>query len=101
MQDDSDSGKSKLLRDTGLSQYRVGGVSGEDFAVHRETPFFAWPLEVTSMHTKYLLQGRSVTGHQKVRTPLSSCWYSTWKSAVRPVTAPFNSNNSGISVLSF
>ncbi len=60
MQDGLDTGKSKLLRDTGLSQYRVGGVSGKDLAVHGETPFrdrtvpdfvvtFAWSLEATSL----------------------------------------------------
>ena len=33
-QDRRDTGKSKLLRDTSLSQHRVGGVPGQDFRVH-------------------------------------------------------------------
>ena len=84
----ADTGSSKLFRDTSLSKHRVGGVPGQDFPVHgeaslrdRTVPDFvvapAWPLEVTSMHTKNLLHARGVTGHQKVRMPLSSCWYST------------------------
>src|ERR1019366_10294182 len=79
-----DTGKSKLLRDTGLSQHCVGGVPGQDFAVHREAPLrnrtvpdfmvaFTWPLEVTSMSAKNFLHAGGVAGHQKVRTPLSSC----------------------------
>ena len=108
----ADTGKSKLLRDTSLSQHRVGGMPRQDFPVHGETSLrdrtvpdfvvaFACPLEVTAMRAKNLLHARGVTGHQKVRTPRSSCWYSTWKLAVLSLVAPFNSNNSGISILSF
>ena len=104
--------KSKLLRDTGLSQHRVGGVPGQDFPVHRETPFrdravpdfmvtSARPLKLTSIRTENLLHARGVSGHQKVRTPLSSCRYSKWKLAVRSLGTPFNSSNSGIRILSF
>lgn len=86
-------GKSKSLRDTGLPQHRVGRVPGQDLAVHRKTLLrdrtepdfmvtFAWPLEVTSMRTKNILHSGGVAGHQTVRTPLSSCWYSTWKLVV-------------------
>jgi hypothetical protein len=84
----ADTVKSELLRDTSLSQHRVGGVPGQDFPVHGETSLrdrtvpnlvvtSAWPLEVTAMRAKNLLHARGVTGHQKVRMPLSSCWYST------------------------
>jgi hypothetical protein len=87
-QDVAEPGKSKLLRDTSLSQHRIGGVPGQDFRVHGETSLrdrtvpdfvvtFTWPLELTSVRTKDLLHARSVTGHQKVRMPLSSCWYNT------------------------
>lgn len=104
--------KSKLLRDAGLSQHRVGGVPGQNLPVHRETPLrdwtvpdfmvtFARPLKVTSVRTENLLDAPGVTGHQKVRTPLSSCWYSMWKLAVPSLGTPFNSNNSGIRALSF
>jgi hypothetical protein len=31
--------KSKLLRDTGLSQHRVGGVTGQDLPVDGKPPF--------------------------------------------------------------
>jgi len=65
---------SKLLRDTGLSQYCVSGVSGQDLAVHWETPLrdrtvpdfmvtFAWPLEVASMGTKNFLHAWGEAGH--------------------------------------
>ena len=58
--------KSKLLRDAGLSQHRVGGVTGKDFPVHEEMPFrdravpdfmvtLARPLKVTSVRTENLL----------------------------------------------
>src|ERR1035437_5354552 len=104
--------KSKLLRDTGLFQHRVGGGPGQNFRVYRKTPLCgrtvpdfmvtsARPLKVTSMRAENFLDARRVTGHQKVRTPRSSCWYSTWKLAVRSLGTPFNSNNSGIRVLSF
>ena len=108
----ADTRKSKLLRDTSLPQDRVGGVPGQDFRVHGETSLrdrtvpdfvvaFARPLEATSTRAENVLHTRSVTSHQKVRTPRSSCSYSTWKLAVRSLVARFNSNNSGIRVLSF
>src|SRR5208283_1115992 len=34
-------------------------------------------FEVTSMRTKSLPHARNVTNNQKVRMPISSCWYST------------------------
>lgn len=72
----ADTSKSKLLRDTSLSQHRVGGVPGQDFPVHGETSLrdrtvpdfvvtFAWPLKVTSMRAKNLLDARGVAGHQR------------------------------------
>ena len=107
-----DTRKSKLLSDTGLSQHCFGGVPGQDLPVYRKTPLRDWAvpdfmvtpsrsLKVTSMRTENLLHVRGVAGHQKVRTSLSSCWYSTWKLAVRSLGTPFNSSNSGIRVLSF
>jgi hypothetical protein len=59
--------KSKLLRDTRLSQHRVGGVAGQDLPVHRKTPFrdravpdfmvtSARALKVTSMRAENLLK---------------------------------------------
>jgi hypothetical protein len=84
----ADTGKSELLRYTSLSQHGVGGVPGQNFPVHGETSLrdrtvpdfvvaFAGPLELTPMRAKDLLHARGVTGRQKVRMPLSSCWYST------------------------
>lgn len=37
-EDNSRDRKSKLLRDTGLPQHRVGGMPGEDLPVYRKTP---------------------------------------------------------------
>ena len=59
------------------------------------------PLKVTCMRKENFLDARSIAGHQKLRTPLSSCWYTTWKLAVRSLVTPFNSSNSGIRDLSF
>src|ERR1035441_9471670 len=69
-------------------------ITQRRFPVYRKTPLRDWAvpdfmvtpsrsLKVTSMRTENLLHVRGVAGHQKVRTSLSSCWYSTWKLAVR------------------
>lgn len=66
--------KSKVLRDTGLLQHAIRGVSREDFLIHREAPLCdraepdlmispARPLEITSLCAKKLLRLGRVTDH--------------------------------------
>src|ERR1035437_6951592 len=104
--------ESELLRDAGLPQHRIRGVTREDLLVYGKTPQSDWaipdlmvsaagPVKVTTVSAENLLHPWREAGHQDARTSLSSCSYRTWNFAIGPAGTPFSSSNSGMRILSF